>query len=433
MAADTCSVRSSWWRDRVVTMTELFRREAVHHAMRRLTGEVVLASPVSVKTLGLLLAGILFTALVFATQASYARKVTVAGLLIPDQGMIRSTIQAVGMLQSILVREGDRVERGQRIAVVDIAAETAGGNFGTVTIRGLESETAAAQAKAQATLSRLAVERQQSKIRLDKARIDLAQAHTQLELQQQRLQLARLELMRGEEVAARGYLSQRDLASRRTTALQAEQELAIHRRQIAMAEKEIADIEARITSIPHEMRVTEAELQTATATIQQRAADVEQRRSQFVVAPITGRIAALPVSTGQFIAAGVTIAVLIPEGSQLEAELLAPSRSIGFIKPGQEVQLRLQAFPYQRFGTVKGAIRTVSTTVLAPNEVGVQGLAIEEPVYRIRVTMSREAIYAYGEVVPMQPGMLVSAEIIVDRRSLMQWLFDPIYAVSRRS
>ena len=200
-----------------------------------------------------------------------------------------------------------------------------------------------------------------------------------------------------------------------------------------MAEKEIADIDARITSIPHEMQVTEAELQTAIATIQQRSADVEQRRSQFVIAPITGRIAALPVSTGQSIAAGGTIAVLIPEGSQLEAELLAPSRSIGFIKPGQEVQLRLQAFPYQRFGTVKGTIRTVSTTVLAPNEVGVQGLDIEEPVYRIRVTLSREAMHAYGEVAPMQPGMLVSAEIIVDRRSLMQWLFDPIYAVSRRS
>ena len=152
----------------------------MHYATRRLAGEVVLASPVSVKTLGLLLAGVLFTALVFATQASYARKVTVAGLLIPDQGMIRSTVQAVGMLQSILVREGDRVERGQRIAVVDIAAETAGGNVGTMTKRGLESEVAAAQAKAQATLSRIAVERQQSTIRLEKARIDLAQAHTQL-------------------------------------------------------------------------------------------------------------------------------------------------------------------------------------------------------------------------------------------------------------
>ena len=81
---------------------------------------------------------------------------------------------------------------------------------------------------------------------------------------------------------------------------------------------------------------------------------------------------------------------------------------------------------------MKGTIRTVSTTVLAPDEVGVQGLDIEEPVYPIRL-VSREVMHAYGEVVRMQPGMLVSAEIIVERRSLIQWLFNPIYAVSRRS
>jgi membrane fusion protein len=161
--------------------------------------------------------------------------------------------------------------------------------------------------------------------------------------------------------------------------------------------------------------------------------DAEQRYSQFIVAPIGGRVAALPVSTGQTIAANATIAVIIPKGGQLEAELLAPSRSIGFIKPGQEVQLSLQAFPFQRFGTVPGKIRTVSTTVLAPNEVVIQGLSIQEPVYRIRITMSRDTIHAYGEAIPMQPGMLVSAEIVFDRRSLLQWLFDPIYAVARRS
>jgi membrane fusion protein len=144
-------------------------------------------------------------------------------------------------------------------------------------------------------------------------------------------------------------------------------------------------------------------------------------------------VAALPVSTGQTLSSGATVAVIIPQGSQLEAELLAPSKSIGFIKPGQEVQLSLQAFPFQRFGTVPGKIRMVSTTVLAPNEVVIQGLSIQEPVYRIRITMSRETVFAYGEAIPMQPGMLVSAEIVFDRRSLLQWLFDPIYAVSRRS
>ena len=78
-------------------------------------------------------------------------------------------------------------------------------------------------------------------------------------------------------------------------------------------------------------------------------------------------------------------------------------------------------------------MRTVSSTVLAPNEVTIQGLDIKEPVFRIRVSLSRDAMQAYGESIALQPGMLVSAEMVFDRRSLLQWLFDPIYAVRGRS
>ena len=74
----------------------------------------------------------------------------------------------------------------------------------------------------------------------------------------------------------------------------------------------------------------------------------------------------------------------------------------------------------------------MSSTVLAPSEVAIQGLNIQEPVFRIRVTLSRDEMQAYGESVAMQPGMLVSAQIVFDRRSLIRWLFDPIYAVSLR-
>jgi membrane fusion protein len=127
------------------------------------------------------------------------------------------------------------------------------------------------------------------------------------------------------------------------------------------------------------------------------------------------------------------VAVILPEGGRLEAELLAPSRAIGFVQPGQDVALSLQAFPYQRFGTVAGTIRSVSSTVLGPSEVGIQGLRVEEPVFRIRVTLSREVMQAYGQMIPMQPGMLVSADIVFDRRSLLGWLLDPIYAVRGRA
>ena len=83
---------------------------------------------------------------------------------------------------------------------------------------------------------------------------------------------------------------------------------------------------------------------------------------------------------------GGTVAVVIPEGAQLEAELLAPSSAAGFIRPGQDTRLMLQAFPHQRFGTVKGAIKTISRTVLGPTEISIPGLKIDEPVFRVRVS-----------------------------------------------
>src|SRR5688572_5063748 len=111
-------------------MSDLFRREAVQYAGTRLNGAVVLASPLSLKTLGLLLAATVFAAVGFAATTSYARKATVPGYIVPDQGMIRATTQAAGTLQSVVVQQGDRVKAGDRIAVLGLAAETAAGNVG---------------------------------------------------------------------------------------------------------------------------------------------------------------------------------------------------------------------------------------------------------------------------------------------------------------
>jgi membrane fusion protein len=414
-------------------MSDLFRREAVAHATRRLDGQVVLATPLSVTTLGLLLAIVVFAAAAFAALGSYSRKATVPGYLIPDQGMIRAASPASATLQSVMVREGDIVTAGDRIAVLSLATETAAGNVGEVISQGLTSETQAARAKAESRLAQLEVEREQANIRLTKSEAEHKQITAQAALQQQRLQIARDEYDRAVEIAKKGFLARREVDARRLNVLGAEQELANHNRQLASTESAIADIKARLASIPLEINAARSEASTAEATLNQRRAEAEARRLQFVTAPVSGRVAALPVTTGQAVAAGNTIAVVVPVGGKLEAELLAPSRAIGFVQPGQDVEVSLQAFPYQRFGTVRGTVRSVSSTVISPNEIGFQGLRVDEPVFRIRVSLSRETVMAYGQAIPMQPGMLASAEIVFDRRSLMRWLFDPIYAVGRRS
>jgi membrane fusion protein len=396
-------------------MSDLFRREAIAHATRRLDGQVVLATPLSVTTLGLLLAVVVFAATAFAALGSYSRKATVPGYLIPDQGMIRAAAQASATLQSLMVKEGDIVSAGDRIAVLSLSAETAAGNVGDVISQGLTSETLAARMKAESRLAQLEVEREQSNIRLAKSEAEHKQISAQIALQNQRLEIARDEYGRAVEIAKKGFLARREVDARRMTVLGAEQELATHNRQLAATESIIADIKARLASIPLEINAARSEASTAEASLDQRRAEAEARRLQFVTAPVSGRIAALPVTMGQAVVAGATIAVVVPVGGRLEAELLAPSRAIGFVQPGQDVELSLEAFPYQRFGTVRGTIRSVSTTVISPNEIGFQGLSVDEPVFRI------------------QPGMRASAEIVFDRRSLLHWLFDPIYAVGRRS
>ena len=92
-----------------------------------------------------------------------------------------------------------------------------------------------------------------------------------------------------------------------------------------------------------------------------------------------------------------------------------------------------QAFPYQTFGAARGSVRSISRTVLAPSELAIPGLTVQEPVFRVRVALDRQFVSAYGEKVPLQPGMLLTADVITDRRNLLQWLLDPLYAVGRRA
>jgi membrane fusion protein len=97
-------------------MTLLFRPEAVAHASRRLAGDVVLATPLSFRIQAGFAVAVVIAALVFVSLATYARKETVVGWLSPDRGMIRLAARQAGVLENVMVREGDWVDAGQPVA-----------------------------------------------------------------------------------------------------------------------------------------------------------------------------------------------------------------------------------------------------------------------------------------------------------------------------
>jgi membrane fusion protein len=414
-------------------MKSLFRPEAIAHNTRRLAGEVLLAAPLPATLVGFVLAAAVLSAATFACFATYARTASLSGWVIPDRGLIRAAAPAAGLIQKVLVSEGDIVPEGQRLAEIKLAAETREGNAGETRAKNLEQETAALKARKETTIARLQAEAEQTRARVANMKRELNEAASQVALQERRLKLVQTQAEAAQQLAEKGTLSIRDLEQRQSAALAIELELSGLRRQRSAIERDIADGNARLAAIPTDIQAAQADLLSAEASLKQRTSDAEANRAIFVIAPMGGRVAALPVSSGQPVMAGATLAVMTPAEGRLEAELLAPSRAIGFIREGQEVRLQLQAFPYQRFGTVLGKVKSVSGTVLGPNEISIPGLFIHEPVFRVRVSLSREDIEAYGQPHSLQPGMLLTAEVILDRQSLLRWLFDPLYAVSRKT
>jgi len=413
-------------------VNSLFRKEAITYATRRLAGDVVLASSLSSQLLAGLMFAVVIAGATFAATASYARKETVAGWLTPQAGMIRLAARQGGIVSSVHVREGDRVVVGQPIATLNLSSALEGGDSFAALSRSLDAQGSAAQSRAAAAQAALGAEQRQMIARRAAISRELAETRRRIGLQGERLALARAEVTRAETMAAQGFLPRRELEARRSAALQVEQEASTLSSQALGYEREIGEVNARLAAIPIDLQSARAEAASTRAGLDQQATQTEAQGRYVVVATVAGRVAALPVYAGQTVAPGAAVAVLTAGDSALEAELYAPSRAAGFVREGQEVRLLYQAFPYQKFGTGQGVVTSVSRTVLAPAEVSIPGLQVQEPVFRVRVKLAKDSVAAYGENLPLQPGMLLSADVVIDRRSLLEWLLDPLFAAGKR-
>jgi len=117
--------------------------------------------------------------------------------------------------------------------------------------------------------------------------------------------------------------------------------------------------------------------------------------------------------------------------------LFAPSSAIGFVRPDQKVQLRYQAFPYQKFGHQSGAVIQVSRAPLQATELAALPLQAAaggnaEPLYRITVQLDQQSVAAYGQTQPLSPGMQLEADVLLDKRRLIEWLFEPVLGIAGR-
>jgi membrane fusion protein len=209
-------------------------------------------------------------------------------------------------------------------------------------------------------------------------------------------------------------------------------------RQRSERQRELAGVRAELQELPIKGLAQVAAFDRNVATLEQELAEAEARRQIVVPAPQSGTVAALQVEVGSTASPATPLMSIVPTDSSLEAHLFTPSRSIGFIREGQPVLIRYQAFPYQKFGHHAGTVASVSRTAVSPGELPAQlsGLSAlvgsGEPVYRIVVRLDRQSVLAYGRQQALQSGMQLEADIALERRRLYEWLLEPLYTLTGR-
>ena len=412
-----------------------FRAEVREERARAALGTIVLIRPPSLVALTVAAASVTAMVLAYLSFAEYAKKASLAGALVPASGAIRVAAPHPGLVRERRVREGDRVSAGQSLLrLVDARSTVDDGPVGAAMLGHAQRRLLGMRSQREETAAASAGERRALVERIVGIDAEAAQLDQEIATLAAREHLARESLQRYEALAHRGFVSAAQRQQREEEALeQRARRHAVERTRLAMA-RERASLQAAIAEAGTRARVQLAALDAQLAQLAQEQVERRAQADAEVVAPAAGTVAALLAEPGQLVGPGATLLTLLPDGSPLEAHLYAPSRAIGFIRAGQEVLLRYPAFPYQKFGSHRARVVSVSRSALAPAELGyVPRDGMREPLYRIKVALARQTVAAYGREEPLQAGMEVEADVLLDRRRLIEWVFEPLLSLAGRA
>jgi membrane fusion protein len=415
----------------------LFRAEALESRQRDWLGSIQLIRPVS---LGVLTCAVVLAAVAVAaylTLGEYTRKARVSGFLVPDRGVIRLvTPQAATVVESH-VAEGLTVHRGDVLFVLAVGQATLSGDTQAAVQSSLASRERSLQGAAR---QRGQIEQAQVAAidaQVADMRRELDAMAVEADLQRQRLVLAQEAHTQYEALRNDNFVSNAQVRAKAEEVLGVKAQLQSLERQRSGRLREIAALQAQRRELPLRTQTAQGEIDRDLAALAQQSAENEARQRIVVRAPQDGVVSGVLAAPGQNVTPTVALASLLPADAKLQAQLFAPSSAVGFVRANQTVQLRYQAFPYQKFGHQTGAVAQVSRAPLQAAELA--GLPLTsaaggagEPLYRITVTLDQQSVAAYGQPQALSPGMQLEADVLLDRRRLIEWLFEPVLGIAGR-
>jgi membrane fusion protein len=411
----------------------LFRQEAIDHQRFRIWGEVAIALPNSYALVTGFIALSVVAMALFIASHNYARKEHAAGFLVSTEGIARITPPRSGTITVVHVNEGQHVERDAPLLTVsDAETSDRGENIDEAKAARLREQRDQLENQVLFERQKSKAEEQRLQSQIRGGQDEITALTRQQTIQTERVEIARQQLAGAVELAGKGYLSLVEMRRRQDSYLAEKQNDSSLAKELASKQAAVLQLQNTVQQLPIATAQRVSQLEASMADLELRLTEAEARRGYQLSAPISGRVSALQAWVGKIADPRIPALSIVPDGDVLEAELLVPARAIGFIAPGQNVHISYDTFPFQQFGFARGTVRTVSHTLLKPDEI-VGPVILRELCYRVGVALERQTMRAYSADLSLEPDLQLQADIQFERRTLLAWILDPLISAWRRS
>lgn len=368
-------------------------------------------------------------------HGTYTKKTTTNGILSPKQHTAHATSTANGVVDEILIREGDTVKAGQYLFKISQETFSSTGSTAALTIKKINEQIQIAKIKKKAMVLKYSHELLQIEQKKKELSARTTSIQSEIKLLQQLSDSKRENFEKLDLLAIEGAVSLSARDDIKNDYLSLEIELEKTRQKKKQLIFETSELPIAQKSLFADYELSMAELDNDLLLLKRELIQNETSKNSYIASPISGTISAINSSAGQSVTLGTVLASVFPEEDELQAHLYVPPEGIGFVDIGQRTNIRISAYPFQKFGTIHGYVSNVSQTPYRSSDIPMEAVAavdINKTYYKVTVTIDRQNIEAEGTARALKSGLIVEADLLMDKRKLYEWLLSPMYSFTKK-
>ncbi|HDS1675533.1 TPA: HlyD family efflux transporter periplasmic adaptor subunit [Stenotrophomonas maltophilia] len=408
---------------------ELFRKEAeTAHADQ--FGAVIVSTPKAHFAAGVSATALCLAALVLSFHAHYARREQVSGHLVTDTGESRILARRSATVSEVYVREHQHVRKGDPILRLSSEMHTRGGAVHARVEEDIVNQITSVHASVAATEAALISEQHQLRERVKSLLAQASDLRQQIGYQQQAAEQKQRTLTKLRPLLKDGFVAEYQVQDLESALLDTRAQTSGLHRQLEEISQQQRETSRKLTSLEIDSELKLNDLRREQARLRTSLAQDQSELELVVRAQSDALVSSVLVQPENYVEPGQPIASLIPTPTTLKAEIFIPSTAIGFVHRGTKVAMHYAAFPYQKYGVQYGVVEQVSETPTQPAQLsallGQQPPA--QPMYRAIASLERQQIVTDGQQRALVPGMQLEAALLLEDRSIIAWLLEPITA-----